>query len=137
MPRLAGSATLAEMLDIPLNSWGFGQTVPFSLTRTTRDGVLLGGSFTGLKDIGESVTQASAAALAASRTIHGAGGGLAPESEAEKDFRDVSREVPGILVIICSCDGTLAEASVVDELKRQVAADPLVVGVEIIDRTCT
>ena len=45
--------------------------------------------------------------------------------------------MPGILVTICSCDGTLAEASVVDELKRQVAADPLVVGVEIIDRTCT
>jgi heterodisulfide reductase subunit A len=133
----AGSTTLAEMLDIPLNSWGFGQTVPFSLTRTTRDGVLLGGSFSGLKDIGESVTQASAAALEASRTIHAAGGGLAPEPEAEKEFRDVSREVPGILVTICSCDGTLAEASVVDELKRQVAADTLVVGVEVIDRTCT
>ena len=133
----AGSAALAEMFDIPLNSWGFGETVPFSLTRTTRDGVLLGGSFSGLKDIGESVTQASAAALAASQTIHGAGGGLAPEPEAEKAFRDVSREVPGILVTICSCGGTLAEASVVDDLRRQVAADPLVVGVEVIGRTCT
>jgi heterodisulfide reductase subunit A len=90
-----------------------------------------------LTDIGESVTQASAAALAASRTIYGAGGGLAPEPESEKAFRDVSREVPGILVAICSCGGTLAEASVVEELRRQVAADPLVVGVEVIGRTCT
>ena len=133
----AGSGALAEMLDIPLNRWGFGQTVPFSLTRTTREGVVLGGSFSGLKDIGESVTQASAAALAASRTIHGAGGGLAPEPEAAREFRDVAREVPRILVTICSCDKTLAEAPVIDELRRQVAADPMVVGVEVIDRTCT
>ncbi|MFZ0243221.1 MAG: response regulator [Desulfobacterales bacterium] len=133
----AGSEALAEMLDIPLNDWGFGQTVPFSLTRTTREGIFLGGSFSGLKDIGESVTQASAAALAASRTIHGAGGGLAPESEAAKEFRDVAREVPRILVTICSCDKTLAEAPVIDDLRRQVAADPLVVAVEVIARTCT
>ncbi len=134
---VAGSAALAEMLGIHLNKWGFGQTVPFSLTQTSRDGVLLGGSFSGLTNIGESVVQASAAALAASRTIHGAGGGLALEPEAERECRDVSREVPKILVTICACDGTLAEVAVVDELRRQVAADPLVVGVEIIDRTCT
>jgi len=133
----AGSAALAELLEIPLNSWGFGQTVPFSLTRTPRDGVLLGGSYSGLKDIGESITQASAAALAASRIIHGAGGGLTPEPEAENTLGDVSREVPRILVAICACHGTLAPAPVVDDLRRQVAADPLVVGVEIIDRTCT
>lgn len=133
----AGSGALAEMLDIPLNRWGFGQTVPFSLTRTTREGVFLGGSFTGLKDIGESVTQASAAALAASRTIHGAGGGLAPEKKAAMEFRDVAREVPRILVTICSCQGTLAEVPAIDELKRRVGADPLVTAVEVIERTCT
>ncbi|MDZ7582703.1 MAG: response regulator [Deltaproteobacteria bacterium] len=133
----AGAAALSEMLDIPLNRWGFGQTVPFSLTRTQREGVLLGGSFSGLKDIAESVTQASAAALAASRTIHGAGGGLAPEPKDEKELRDVSREVPRILVAVCACDGTMAEAAVMEDLRRQLSADPLIEGVEIIARTCT
>ena len=45
--------------------------------------------------------------------------------------------MPQVLVIICTCDGTLAAASVVDDLRKQVAADPLVVEVEVIDRTCT
>jgi heterodisulfide reductase subunit A len=125
------------MLGIPLNRWGFGQTEPFSLTRTAREGVLLGGSFAGLQDIAESVTQASAAALAASRTLHGTGGGLAPEADAETPYRDVSREEPRILVFVCTCDHTLTDAATIGALKRQLVADPLIMGLEVIDRTCT
>ncbi len=62
----SGTKALAEMVGVPINPWGFGQTEPFSMTRTNQEGIVLGGSFSGLKDINESVIQASAAALSAS-----------------------------------------------------------------------
>jgi heterodisulfide reductase subunit A len=132
-----GTSHLAEMMDIPLNPWGFVQTTPFSLTDTERDGVFVGGSFSGLKDISESVTQASAAALAASRVIHRSGGGLAPEAETEAPQRDVSKEVPSILVALCTCSGTLAEPDALKDLSARLAKDPLVMGVEQIEKVCT
>jgi heterodisulfide reductase subunit A len=132
-----GTRQLAEMLEIPLNSWGFGQTLPFSLTATEREGVFLGGSFSGLKDISESVTQASAAALAASRVIHRNGGGLEAETEDGVPERDVAREVPRVLIVLCTCGGTLADPAVLDTLSRRLSEDPLVMGVEKIEKTCT
>ncbi len=84
-----GTSELAEILGLELNPWGFGNTAPFSLTRTSRSGILLGGSFAGLKDIGDSVTQASAAALSASRVIHSNGGSLALEPPPAPSISDV------------------------------------------------
>ena len=77
----SGTQTLADLADLALNPWGFICHQPFSPSRTDRAGVVLSGSFNGLRDISESVIQASAAALNASLTIHGAGGGLAVETE--------------------------------------------------------
>jgi len=89
-----GMSGLAEMLGLALNPWGFGDAAPFSLTRTSRSGILLGGSFAGLKDINESVTQASAAALGASSVIHAAGGGLALEPAPAPAVSGHAREIP-------------------------------------------
>ena len=86
-----GASELMAMLGIEQNSWGFGQIEPFSLTRTRQSGILLGGSYAGLKDIGDSVTQASAAALNASRAIHSAGGSLALETPPVSPTDDVVR----------------------------------------------
>jgi heterodisulfide reductase subunit A len=133
----SGTAELAEMLEIPLNSWGFGQTAPLSLTCTERDGVVLGGSFSGLKDISESVIQASAAALNASRFIHRSGGGLQPEAEGSLLPRDVAREVPNVLIVLCTCGGTLAEDATLTDLQQLAGEDPLVMGVKQIEKTCT
>lgn len=132
-----GTAEMAEMLGIPVNTWGFGQTEPFSLTRTTRDGIFLGGSFAGLKDIGESVTQASAAAFSASRVIHASGGSLAPEPEPIVPQRDVVRELPRILVTVCTCGNSSTGVADFEELSRRLSSDPLVSGVELIENTCT
>jgi heterodisulfide reductase subunit A len=132
-----GTAELAQALDIPLNRWGFGRTEPFSLTRTPRAGIALGGSYSGLKDIGESVIQASAAALDASRAMHRAGGGLAMETDPPVVFRDVSTEPPRTLVALCACGGALGSQSDLAFLSGRLARDPAVDGVVIIDKTCT
>jgi len=132
-----GTAQLAEMLDVPLNPWGFCQPEPFSVTQTAQKGIMLGGSFTGLKDISESVTQASAAALCASRVIHASGGGLAPESEPRHPAVEILREPPRVLVVICTCGDALGKISDLQELACCLSADPLVDGVELIEKTCT
>ena len=128
---------LSELAEIELSPFGFGLTEPFSLTRSTRSGIELGGSFAGLKDISDSVTQASAAALNASRILHASGGTLALEPPPSIPPADVLREIPRILVIVCTCGVRLFET--VDTLKvvQQLKADPLVDRVEFIEQTCT
>jgi len=132
-----GASELIDMLGIEQNSWGFGQIEPFSLTRTHQTGILLGGSFSGLKDIGDSVTQASAAALNASRVIHSAGGSLALESTLTAPAADVMREPPKILVIICCCGERFAQQVDPQKVTQHLAADPMVDRVEFLEQICT
>ena len=132
-----GLSELAGMLGVELNSWGFGQTEPFSLTRTHQRGVLLGGSFGGLKDIGDSVIQASAAALNASQVIHAAGGSLALEQTTGAALPDLSREVPKILAVICTCGERLAQRVDLREIAQLLSHDPLVKRVEFLAQVCT
>jgi heterodisulfide reductase subunit A2 len=74
-----GTKNLSEMMEIELNSWGFGKSDPVFPTRSNRHGVYLSGAFSGLKDISESIIYSSAAASEASLAIHAAGGSLALE----------------------------------------------------------
>ncbi len=98
------TAALAEGLDVDTDEFGFVKTAPFSDTQTLRAGIFAGGTLTGPTDIAESMIRASSAAVNASRTIHRAGGGLAEKTAAPKTGRDVSREPPRILVILCRCE---------------------------------
>jgi heterodisulfide reductase subunit A len=133
----AGTSELAELLGLELNPWGFWQTEAFSLTRTQRDGIFLGGSFTGLKDISDSVTQASAAALAASRAIHSSGGGLALEPSAAAPAAALTREIPRIAAIVCTCNGRLTERVDTSKIAHQLRANPQVKQIEFVDQTGT
>jgi len=128
---------LAEMVDITPNQWGFCQTEPFSLTRSSHEGIVLGGAFSGSKDIGESVIQASAAAFSASRVIHSTGGSLALEPSPSPQIVDVSRELPRILVVVCTCGDWLSTIIDKEKLARQMETDPAVDGVVFLERTCT
>jgi len=134
---IAGADELSELAGIELNPFGFGQTEPFSLTRTIRSGIELGGSFAGLNDISDSVTQASAAALNASRILHASGGSLALESSSLMPPADGLREVPKILVIVCTCGVRLSQAVDTQKVVQQLKTDPLVDRVEFIEQTCT
>jgi heterodisulfide reductase subunit A len=134
---MPATAELSELAAIEVNPFGFGQPEPFSLTRSSRNGIEMGGSFAGLQDISDSVTLASAAALNASRVIHAAGGSLAMESGAPIPSDDVLREVPRILVIACTCGRRLSEAVDTQQVVQQLKTDPLVDRVEFIEQTCT
>jgi len=133
----SGTTAITEMLEIPLNPWGFGETRPFSLTRTEKEGIFLGGSFAGLKDIGESVIQASAAASSASRVIHSAGGSLAPEVASVAASTEVLGESPRIMVAVCTCGDTLSKFFDQPQLVQNLTADPAVDQVVFIEQTCT
>ena len=132
-----GISKMVEMLGIEQNSWGFGQTEPFSLTRTQQTGILLGGSFAGLKDIADSVIQASAAALNASRIIHSAGGSLALELSSVAPPADVTRQVPKVLVVVCTCGQRLTQWIDPQKIAQHLTTDPLVDRIEFLEQICT
>ncbi|MGB9441931.1 MAG: response regulator [Desulfobacterales bacterium] len=132
-----GTSELAEMLGLELNPWGFGNTTPFSLTRTSRSGILLGGSFAGLKDISDSVTQASAAALSASQVIHSSGGSLALEPQPAPPLSAAAREIPRILAVVCTCRGKLSGFDDPTEIVQRLKTNPLVKQVEFLEQICT
>ncbi len=132
------SGELAKMLDLDLNPWGFCLPQPFSTSRSSMEGIFLGGSFTGMTDISESVIQAGSAALDASRFIHSKGGSLSAEpSDEPVIYRDVSRELPQVLVMICACSQVgfpdLDEAL----LKKDLIKDPAVSDVVFKENACT
>jgi heterodisulfide reductase subunit A len=132
-----GIRELSEMLGIEQNAWGFFQPEPFSLTRTHQSGIVLGGSYAGLKDIADSILQASAAALNASRAIHSAGGSMALEPPPVAKTVDIMRQVPKILVVACTCGERLAQWIDPQKIAQQLTTDPLVDSVEILEQICT
>jgi heterodisulfide reductase subunit A len=133
----SGMKTFTDMFDIPLNQWGFIETQPFAVTQTDHEGIVLGGSFSGLKDINESVIQASAAALSASRVIHKSGGSLAPEVASVAASTEVLSESPRVMVAVCTCGDTLSKFFDQDQLVQSLEADPAVDQVVFIEQTCT
>jgi heterodisulfide reductase subunit A len=133
----AGFSSLMASLDLAVNPWGFCDLKPFSLTRTQREGIFIGGSFGGLKDIGDSVVQASAAASAASRVIHAGGGSLALEAKPAPPRPSTDREVPRILAAVCTCGERFSDWVDPPGLSRQLALNPLVGQVAFIERACT
>jgi heterodisulfide reductase subunit A len=133
----AGSVELAGRLELPLNPWGFIEPEPFSLSRTRRPGIFIGGAFGGMKDIGEAVIQASAAAAGASRTIHAAGGSLALEEPAPEAPVNLMREAPRILTVVCRCSSGEAGVAPSASALRSLSSDPEIAAVETVASLCT
>ncbi len=133
----AAAEKFSEMMGLDLNSWGFPAPRPFSLTRTAKPGIFLGGAVSGLSDINEVLIRSGAAACAASQAIHAAGGSLEPVDEGGADIRDISREVPGVQVVICTCDGRLSNLVDLSALSGRLQGDPAVCGLMEADQLCT
>jgi heterodisulfide reductase subunit A2 len=130
-------AALAEVAGIELNPWGFCRTRDFGPSRTSVDGILVSGSFSGLKDISESVVLANSASLAASALMHAKGGGLTEVKPAQPTFRDVSRELPRVALALCSCGDTLLPDAEWQALKTELAQEHPDCEVLSIPRLCT
>jgi len=93
---------IAKVFGIDLNSYGFAKTSTFSPLETSRPGVLASGTFSGPKDVPETVAQASAAAGEASSLLANARGTLVTEKEYVPE-RNVNYEGPRIGAFICHC----------------------------------
>ena len=132
-----GSADLAGRLELPLNPWGLIAPEPFSLSRTRQPGIFVGGAFGGMKDIGEAVIQASAAAANASQVIHTAGGSLTLEESASGLPESLMREPARIMVALCRCGRTAIPAADAEFLAHALRADPAVCAVEVVESLCT
>ncbi len=132
-----GSAELASLLDLPVNPWGFIEGEPFSLSRTRRPGIFVGGAFSGLKDIGETVIQASSAAANASRVIHASGGSLALEEPPPVLPEGLTREPSRIMTVLCRCGRGGSSLPQSDFLSRALQSDPAVAAVDSVENLCT
>jgi heterodisulfide reductase subunit A len=132
-----GTKELAEVAGLELNPWGFCETRGFSLSQTARQGIVVAGSFSGLRDISDSVIQASAASLQASSMIHSKGGSLAEAVASRPEYRDVSMEPPKAMVAVCTCSDALSQASDLHAAEAAVLDLPGVSQIRRIERLCT
>lgn len=133
----AAMAAFAEKAGLTLNTWGFIQNKPFASAATDHGGILTAGSCTGLKDISDSVIQASAAAVEAGRTLHTAGGSLSLKTPEKNPLRDVWADPTRILAVICTCSDGLNQIMPQDRLEARLRQDPSVAQVLFTDRLCT
>jgi len=136
--RAADSAgRFSEMMELELNQWGYLAARPFSLTQTAKPGVFLGGAVAGLTDINDAVIRSQAAAGGASQVIHRSGGSLEAIPQAEAAARDISREVPSVLVMLCPCGNRLSQLIDMEKLLGQMQAEPAVSRCIQLDQLCT
>jgi len=96
------SKKLSELFGIELNKYGFAKTSSLDPLVSSREGVFVGGAFSGPKDIPETVAQSSGVAAMASSMLSSARG---TEICAERHPapRDILGEPPRIGAFICHC----------------------------------
>lgn len=125
-----GSDELARATGVELNEWGFCKTQDPAGVKTTRPGVYVCGSFSEPKDIPDTITQATACALAAAGSPLPGG-----KKEETGDGVEVSEE-PRIGVIICGCKGEVSGHIDVDELKKIIQMRKGVILVRAVELLC-
>ena len=101
MPK-EGVKQLANKLSIELDEYGFCKTNDFTPVETNQTGIFVCGSFSGPKDIPETVMQASGAAARASGIISKERNKLIEKKIYPKELK-ISNEEPRIGVFICHC----------------------------------
>ena len=135
--RPAESAgNLADMMELALNPWGYLTSTQFSLTRTAKPGIFLGGAVSGLTDINDAVIKAGAAACGASQAIHKSGGSLETVDTADTQIGAINREDPRILVVLCTCGDRLASVIDMEALLKRIQGDPAVSECLQLDKLC-
>ncbi|MBW2084570.1 MAG: FAD-dependent oxidoreductase [Deltaproteobacteria bacterium] len=126
---------LLEITGAKAGRWGFCETSSFASAQTGRLGIFAAGTITGPKDISESVIQAGAAAMEASRLVIGHEE-LTAEA-AEPVYRDVSLEMPRTLVALCTSCRTLEKGVDLDALRKKLSGLHSVQSVIHVKNMCT
>jgi len=127
---------LAGKIDIKLNDFGFCKTTEFNPIDTTREGIFACGSFSGPKDIPETVITGSAAAARASSTIACERNTFTAEKIYPKEI-DVSHEEPRVGLFICHCGINIGAYVDVPSLVKYAKTLPHVVYAEENLYTCS
>jgi len=120
---------LAEQLGLALDPYNFVLSDPFKAVETSRPGVYASGIFQGPKDIPSSVTEASAAACAASMDLAEARG-TQTKALVIPEERDVSDEEPRIGVFVCNCGINIGGVVDVPAVTKYASTLPHVVLVD-------
>jgi heterodisulfide reductase subunit A len=117
----AATKSLAEITKIELNQWGFFKPQDYSMTKSGREGIFASGSFSGLRDISESVITANSAALGASNFLASMRTATAEINDPEVVRASLSIGPPRVYVAICTCGDALQEAVDLDDVAARVA----------------
>ena len=126
---------LCERLGISLDSYSFIASHPFAPVETSRPGIYACGAITGPKDIPSSVTEASAAACAASMALSKARGTETKIREVPEEI-DVTDEEPRIGVFVCNCGTNIGGVVDVPHVAEYASNLPHVVHVDQNLFTC-
>jgi len=128
---------LIQALGLEENDFGFCRTEPLAPTRTNQFGVYASGAFAEPKDIADTVIQASAAALEASRLLALYAAPKPAEQEPKPVYRRVEQEAPSTLVVICDACPTLEQSVDMQTLTHKLQNMATVKGVVRIPQACT
>jgi heterodisulfide reductase subunit A-like polyferredoxin len=127
---------LSKALEVNLNEYGFIETEVFTPVSTSREGIFASGTVTEPKDIPESVTQASAAAAEAAKSIADARGTEVVEKTYPLE-RDIKAEFPRIGVFVCHCGINIAGVVDVKKVVEVAKTLPYVVCADDSIFTCS
>ena len=127
---------IAQVFGIDLNHYGFAKTSTFEPLRTSRPGVFVSGTFSGPKDVPETVAQASAVASEASALLAKARGTLVTEKEYVPE-KNVNYQGPRIGAFICHCGINIGGVVDVPSVVEYAKTLPYVVHAEGNLYTCS
>lgn len=126
----------AKKMGVQINPYGFCKTQNFLPVETTKSGIFICGSYSGPKDIPDTVMQASGAAGSASAMLAPARGTLTKVKEFPPE-RNIAGEPPRIGVFVCHCGINIGGVVNVSEVKEYAASLPNVVFADKNLYTCS
>ncbi len=127
---------IINSLNIETNKYGFAKTEPLLPIQTTRKGILVAGAFSGPKDIPETVTQASAAALCAVEKLVPVKNSLIKTKTYPPEI-NVRGLKPRIGVFICHCGINISGTVNIEKVVEHARSLENVVYVEDNLYTCS
>jgi heterodisulfide reductase subunit A len=130
------TAELARKLGVMVSPHNFVATGSFTPVATSRAGIFACGSFTGPKDIPDSVMEGSAAAAASAKLLAAARGTLHQEMTFPPET-DIAGEPPRVGVFICHCGTNIGGIADIPSLVEKVRPLPDVAYVQDNLFTCS
>jgi heterodisulfide reductase subunit A len=120
MEPAVSAIEMSKEIGLELNEYNFIKTNDITPVSTSRPGIYVAGVMQGVKDIPESVMEASAAACSAGIGLSSARGSLVRET-VFPDENDVKDQAPRIGVFVCNCGvniGGIADVPAIAEYAK-------------------